>query len=158
MNALIRLLRTDGSRTSAAQRLILAGVIFPSGAQSLFGWFGGLGLQATVTVLGAQIGMPRVVAVLLILCAALGPISIALGLFTRLGAIAVSVLLLFLLPTVYASLAILGLALSVPLVVRGAGAVSIDRMIVRQWTTLPLYQETTSNGHEVGRHVGQYET
>jgi putative oxidoreductase len=157
MNALIALLRTDGSRTLAVQRLILATVVFPYGARSLFGWFGGLGLHASVASFHAQLGMPRVVAVLLILFGTLGPIALALGLLTRVGAVAVSAVLVLLLATAYSPFAMLGLALSIPLVVRGAGAFSIDRMIVRQWETLPLRTEITSNELEVGRHVGQYE-
>lgn len=70
--------------------------LMPHGAQKLFGWFGGYGLTATGQFFEQQLGYSNGV------LAAFGAgfveffvgLSLALGLFTRLSALAVTVLLL----------------------------------------------------------------
>ena len=59
-------------------RLTIALVIFPHGAQKLFGWFGGHGSSWTMDFFGRW-GFPAFLVVILILTESIGMISLALG-------------------------------------------------------------------------------
>lgn len=80
----------------AAIRFAAGAFLVPHGAQKLFGWFGGHGLEATGQFFGAQLGFANGY------LAALGAGSVeffagtalAVGLFTRSAAIAIAVMLL----------------------------------------------------------------
>ena len=64
-------------------RLLIAVVIFGHGAQKLFGWFGGYGFDGTVGYFTTTVGLPYLLAVLIILAESLGMIALAVGLFSR---------------------------------------------------------------------------
>jgi len=66
-------------------RLLLAVVIFPQGAQKLLGWYGGFGLDGTLQFF-AGIGVPAVIALLVIASDFFGSVALALGLGGRLAA------------------------------------------------------------------------
>jgi putative oxidoreductase len=51
-------------------------VISPHGAQKLFGWFGGYGLEGTLGFLKNQLGVPMIVALLVILGESLGTLGL----------------------------------------------------------------------------------
>lgn len=80
----------------AAARITTGAFLMPHGAQKLFGWFGGYGLDATGQFFQTQLGFSNG------FLAALGAGSVeffgglllALGLFTRSAAIAITVMLL----------------------------------------------------------------
>jgi putative oxidoreductase len=72
-------------------RLALAVVIFPHGAQKVLGWFGGYGFAGTLHFFTTMMHIPAPLAVLAILAEFVGPILLVLGLFTRLGALAITV-------------------------------------------------------------------
>lgn len=63
-------------------RLALGITIFPHGAQKVLGWFGGHGLEAT---LGAftSMGMPLILAIMVVLAEFAGAIGVILGAGTR---------------------------------------------------------------------------
>lgn len=85
MNKLIKTLtKTDSMNISALiGRLTLAVVILPHGLQKTFGWFGGYGLQGTLDFFTGAMGVPFVVAILVIAAESLGAISLAFGFLTR---------------------------------------------------------------------------
>lgn len=58
-------------------------LLVPHGAQKLFGWFGGYGLEATGNFFSAKLGLPPELALLAGLIEFIGGILLALGLFTR---------------------------------------------------------------------------
>jgi putative oxidoreductase len=64
-------------------RVVIAAVIFPHGAQKLWGWFGGFGFEGTMQYFTQQVHVPYVIGVLVILGESLGMIALALGLFGR---------------------------------------------------------------------------
>lgn len=66
-----------------ALRLTLAAVMFPHGAQKALGWFGGYGWTGTMGFLTGTAHLPSPVAAGVILLEFLGPVLLALGLFTR---------------------------------------------------------------------------
>jgi putative oxidoreductase len=75
-------------------RLLIAVVIFGHGAQKLFGWFGGYGFDGTVGYFTTTVGLPYIVAVLIILAESLGMLALAMGLFSRVIAGAVIAIML----------------------------------------------------------------
>lgn len=82
--------------TDTLLRVTAGAFLIPHGAQKLFGWFGGHGLEATGQFFEAQLGFSNGY------LAALGAgsveffagIALAAGLFTRISALAVALLLL----------------------------------------------------------------
>ena len=71
-------------------RLTTAIVIWPHGAQKALGIFGGFGLAGTVGGL-SQMGVPVVLAYLVVAIEFLGPFALALGVLTRLAALGIAV-------------------------------------------------------------------
>jgi putative oxidoreductase len=70
-------------------RLALALVVFPHGAQKLFGWFGGNGFQGTMGYLTTQAGLPYAIALLVILIESIAALMVFLGLATRVAALGI---------------------------------------------------------------------
>jgi putative oxidoreductase len=71
-------------------RLTAAIVMWPHGAQKALGLFGGYGIPATVAGMN-HMGIPVVLVYLVIAVEFLGPIALALGVFTRLAALGIAV-------------------------------------------------------------------
>ncbi|MGE5514292.1 MAG: DoxX family protein [Bacteroidota bacterium] len=57
--------------------------LVPHGAQKLFGWFGGYGIEATGQFFATQLGLPAWIAVVAGLIEFFGGLALAAGLFTR---------------------------------------------------------------------------
>lgn len=72
-------------------RLGLAVVMFPHGAQKVFGWWGGHGLSGTMNFFTGMLHIPAWLAILAILTEFLGPIVLFFGFFTRLAGLALAV-------------------------------------------------------------------
>lgn len=150
---LLRLLETDASRTALFQRLVLAGVILPHGLQKVFGSFGGGGLEGTIGWFESALGVPAPITVLVIAAESLGAIALGLGVFSRVAALGVALTMLGAILMVHAPYGffmnwagtnagegfefhLLALALSLPLVVRGGGAFSLDAWLRRRLQAL----------------------
>ena len=118
-------------------------LLVPHGAQKLFGWFGGYGLEATGQFFASQLGMPASFALLSGLIEFFGGLLLAIGLGTRpiaalvFGLMAVAALAVHLpagffwtdggfeYPLMWAILAL-------TLVIRGGGAYSLDALLGRE--------------------------
>ncbi|HJS46620.1 MAG TPA: DoxX family protein [Gemmatimonadales bacterium] len=85
-----RLLATDDSRALLLLRVTLALVLLPHAAQKLFGWFGGAGIQGTLTGFEQYLGIPVALGIVAIATEALAPIALLLGLGTRVAAVALA--------------------------------------------------------------------
>ena len=84
-----KLLMTNPRNISALfARLALGVVVFPHGAQKLFGWFGGYGFSGSMAFLTGKIGLPWVLALLAILIEVFGSLFLIIGFSTRLAAFA----------------------------------------------------------------------
>ena len=82
-----RIIATNPNNWAAlVARLALGIAIFPHGAQKVLGWFGGSGISATMDFLTATMGLPFIIAVLVILIEFLGSIFLILGFLTRITA------------------------------------------------------------------------
>ena len=77
------LFKTDESWSPLVLRVMLAAVMFPHGAQKLLGWFGGHGFEGTMGFFTQQMGLPWLVALLVIIGESLGSLALAAGLLTR---------------------------------------------------------------------------
>ncbi len=75
--------KTDDSWAGLVLRVGLAAVMLPHGAQKLFGWFGGYGYEGTMGFFTQQMGLPWLVAFLVIIGESLGSAALAAGLLTR---------------------------------------------------------------------------
>ncbi len=142
------LCRTSDSVVDTILRLALAAVFFPHGAQKALGWFGGYGLTATMGFFTGKMGIPPVLAALDIAAEFLGPIALFFGFFTRIAAFGIFVVMATAVALVHHKLGffmnwfgqlpagtegfeyhILALALAFSVLVRGAGALSVDRSL-----------------------------
>lgn len=76
-------------------RIVAGALLVPHGAQKLFGWFGGYGLEATGQFFGSQLGMnPGIVfAALAGFVEFFGGLALVLGLLTRTAAVGVAILM-----------------------------------------------------------------
>src|SRR5215213_1517108 len=84
------LFRTNSGNWSAlVARLAIAIVVFPHGAQKLFGWFGGYGFQGTMGFLTTQVGLPYIVALFVILIESIAALMILFGFATRIVALGI---------------------------------------------------------------------
>lgn len=73
-------------------RLMLGVVVFPHGAQKLFGWFGGYGFTGTMGYFTETVGLPWIIGLVVILLESLGALLLILGFATRYLAVAYIVL------------------------------------------------------------------
>ena len=61
------LFQTDDAWSSLLLRITLGCVMFPHGAQKLLGWYGGGGFSGTMGFFTEQMGMPALIAFLIII-------------------------------------------------------------------------------------------
>lgn len=136
-----QIFRTDSGWSATVLR-VPVGIIFAAhGAQKLFGWFGGFGLQGTAGWLDS-IGLAPGVLMALLAGGAefLGGIALILGVLTRPAALVLAITMLVAIFKVHIGNGLFmandgyefGLALlaaSVALLLGGAGKVSVDQVI-----------------------------
>ncbi len=157
-----RLTATPGDWGLTVARLTLAGVIFPHGAQKLLGWWGGYGFEASMQFFTQQVGVPAVLGLAAILAESVGALVLALGLLSRLSALAVGatmfVAMLFAgVPNGFfmnwfgtqkgegMEFFLLTLGLALITVLRGGGALSLDQVIARRLSGAKAAAETGDN-------------
>jgi putative oxidoreductase len=140
--ALDALFATYPSWSHLVVRLALGAVFFAHGAQKVFGWFGGRGLAATVTMMGGM-GVPRAAAVAAALIELLGGCALIAGLLARPAAAGIIAVMAVAIAKVHAkngfflqgktgpgyefNFALIGMALSI--FIGGAGIFSLDWLI-----------------------------
>jgi putative oxidoreductase len=144
-----RLVRTDDSATQAILRITLGVVMFPHGAQKALGWFGGYGFEGTMGFLTQQVGLPWLLAVLVIAAEFLGAMGLVVGLLSRVAALGITAVMLGAIFTAHLQNGffmnwngnqagegyeyhLLVLAMAVAVMIRGAGRWSLDRMLSRK--------------------------
>lgn len=141
--AFARFLSTEPDWAAFAARIALGGVMFPHGAQKLFGWWGGGGFAATMAAFTEKSGIPAPLAFLVIMAESLGALGLVAGLLGRFQAAGIAMVMLGAIFLVHLKngffskdggieyhLLMLGLAAVV--MIRGSGAFSIDRWIARK--------------------------
>ena len=149
-----KLLATSPDKGLAFMRIMLGLVFFPHGAQKMLGWFGGYGFSATMQYFTTQAHIPAFFAFLAICAEFLGSLGLILGFLTRIAAFGIIVEMGVAVAMVHSHIGffmnwfgaqkgegyeyhLLVFALSIPLMIRGAGAFSIDGALASKATPAP---------------------
>jgi putative oxidoreductase len=140
------MLGTDGDWVITIVRIVLGVVFFAHGAQKALGWFGGAGLQSTVRVFREQLRIPAPLALLSVAAEFLGGLGLIVGLLSRIAALGIAVVMIVALVAVHGKFGffmnwygekqghgieyhILALALALAVMIKGAGAFSLDQVL-----------------------------
>jgi len=84
-----KIINTNDSSVATLLRVLLGLVLFPHGAQKLLGWFGGYGFNGTMGFLTGTVGLPWILAFLVILIEFFGTLLLIAGFATRIVAVGV---------------------------------------------------------------------
>ena len=87
------LFQTDDAWSSFLLRITLGCVMFPHGAQKLLGWYGGGGFSGTMGFFTEQMGMPALIAFLIIIGESFGSVGLLIGFFTRFTAASLGIIM-----------------------------------------------------------------
>ena len=141
-----KLLRTPNDFILTIIRLVLGVVFFAHGAQKMLGWFGGHGFHGTMGFFTQKMGIPAPLAFLAICAEFFGGLGLVVGLLSRIAAFGIIVNMLVAIFTVHHvngffmnwtgqqkgegfEYHLLAIALALVVLVRGAGALSLDRAL-----------------------------
>ncbi|VAX29969.1 Membrane protein, distant similarity to thiosulphate:quinone oxidoreductase DoxD [hydrothermal vent metagenome] len=94
MKMFLKTLKTDDAYSSLILRVAMGLIMFPHGAQKLFGWFGGFGFSGTMGYFTETMGIPVVIAFLVIMGESLGALALIAGFLTRFSAASLAVIML----------------------------------------------------------------
>ena len=147
-----RLFKTEDDLTLTVLRIVLGVVFFAHGAQKMLGWFGGYGFSGTMGFFTQKMGIPTPLAFLAIAAEFFGSLGLLFGLFTRIAALGVATDMIVAIFTVHLQNGLfmnwggnqkgegfeyhlLAIALAIAVVVKGAGALSLDRLLWRRLST-----------------------
>ena len=140
-----KLFSTSNDYTLTIVRLVLGLTFFMHGAQKMLGWFGGYGFHATMGTF-THLGIPAPLAFLAICAEFFGGLGLLVGLLSRIAALGIMVNMLVAIATVHHvngffmnwtgqqkgegfEFHLLAIALAIVVLIKGSGAVSIDRAI-----------------------------
>lgn len=142
-----RLLRTDDDVVLTLTRLVVGVVFFYHGAQKMLGWWGGPGFSSMMAGFESS-GIPAAFAFLAIAAEFFGGIGMILGFLSRIAAFGITVNMVVAILTVNAQFGfsmnwngqqkgegfefhLLVLAITASVMLSGAGAFSIDRLLCK---------------------------
>jgi len=142
----VHLLATTPDWAVAVARITLGLVFFAHGAQKLLGWFGGYGFASTMQTFTSQLKMPAPLAFLVIMSEFFGGLGLIVGLFSRLAALGIIATMAGAVFAVHLQHGLfmnwygdkkghgieyhlLAIALALLILVEGAGAWSLDRVL-----------------------------
>lgn len=149
MSMLVHLLATTPDWALAVARITLGLVFFAHGAQKLLGWFGGYGFTSTMQTFTSQLKIPAPVAFLAIMSEFFGGLGLVVGLFSRLAALGIIATMAGAVFSVHLQHGLfmnwygdkkghgieyhlLAIALAFLILVEGAGAWSLDRVLYQR--------------------------
>src|ERR1700740_1131108 len=141
-----KLIATDNDAAITVLRVVLGIVFFAHGAQKMLGWFGGFGFSGTMNFFTGTMHIPAPFAFLAIAAEFFGGVGLVVGLLTRIAAFGIGVTMLVAIVIVHSAFgffmnwfgtqrgegyeyALLVLAMTTFLMIRGAGAFSVDRAL-----------------------------
>jgi putative oxidoreductase len=140
------LISTDNDTAIAIVRIVLGAVFLAHGAQKMLGWFGGDGFSATMGFFTKVMHVPAPLALLAICAEFFGGLGLIVGLLARVAALGIAVNMLVAIVTVHYQFGLfvnwfgkqkgegfeyhlLAIAMAVLVMMRGAGALSLDRWL-----------------------------
>ena len=159
-----KLFATPFDWTLTFLRIIVGGVMLAHGAQKMLGWFGGPGYAASMGMFG-QMGIPAPLALLVVCTEFFGSLILILGFLGRIAALGIAIEMIVAVALVHLRFGffmnwsgmqagegfeyhILLVALTVPILIRGAGAWSVDRWIAERLAShRPTGQPVDRLGH-----------
>ena len=141
-----KLIATDKDTATTILRLVLGLVFFAHGAQKMLGWFGGYGFSGTMGFFTGMLHIPAPFAFLAIAAEFFGGLGLIFGLLTRVAAFGIFCNMIVAVAMIHHQFGLfmnwagtqkgegyefhlLALAALVFLMIRGAGAASVDRML-----------------------------
>jgi putative oxidoreductase len=141
-----KLIATNNDIATAILRLVLGVIFFAHGAQKMLGWFGGYGFTGTMGFFTGVMHIPAPFAFLAIAAEFFGGLGLIFGVLTRVAAFGIFSNMVVAVAMVHHQFGffmnwtgaqkgegyeyhLLILAASVFLMIRGAGAVSVDRLL-----------------------------
>ena len=141
-----KLIATDNDIATTIVRLVLGVVFFAHGAQKMLGWFGGYGFSGTMGFFTSMMHIPAPFAFLAIAAEFFGGLGLIVGLLTRVAAFGIFCNMVVAIAMVHHNFGLfmnwtgaqkgegyeyhlLALAITVLLMIRGAGAASVDRLL-----------------------------
>jgi putative oxidoreductase len=130
-------------------RLVLGIIFFIHGSQLTLGWFGGYGFSGTMHFFTTQLGIPAIFAAIAILAQFLGGIGLVVGLLSRIAAFGIACVMLIAIIKIHFAMGffmnwygaqkgegyeyhLLVLAICLLIMVKGAGAFSIDQILSKE--------------------------
>jgi len=142
------LFNTPNDHTLALVRLVLGIIFFMHGAQKTLAWFGGYGFHSTMHFFTVELGIPTVFALLAITAEFFGGIGLIVGFLSRVAAFGIAVDMFVAICLVHVHNGIfmnwyshqkgegyeyhlLAIALCILIIVKGAGALSVDRAFTK---------------------------
>lgn len=140
------MLQTDDGWAGLILRLTLGLVMLPHGAQKLLGLFGGFGFDGTIGFFTQKMGLPWILALLIIIGEFFGSLGLIAGFLTRFSAASLAVIMLGAITMVHLPFGffmnwfgqqqgegfeyhLLVIGIAATLLVTGAGKWSVDREI-----------------------------
>jgi len=141
-----KLLATPNDLTLTVVRLVLGVTFFAHGAQKMLGWFGGHGFEGTMAFFTQQMGIPAPLAFLAICAEFFGGLGLIFGLLSRIAALGIMANMVVAVAKVHSANGffmnwtgqqkgegfeyhLLAIALLIVVLVKGSGALSIDRAL-----------------------------
>ena len=140
-----KLFATDKTFAPLIVRLLLAIVIFPHGAQKLFGWFNGSGFSDNMHFLTQTVGLPWAIGLCVIIIEFFAPLALIAGFATRISSAAILVVMAGIIitqfkeyffmnwygtqPTEGSEFFLLAIGMCLSLMISGAGIYSVDGVI-----------------------------
>jgi putative oxidoreductase len=127
-------------------RILLGIIFFGHGAQKMLGWYGGPGLANSMRAFTEHLHLPSTLAFLVIAGELFSGIGLIVGLFSRIAALVIALTMVGAIATVHFRFGLflnwfgnqkghgieyhlLAIALALVVVVKGAGAFSLDRLV-----------------------------
>ncbi len=141
-----KLMATDNDFATTILRVVLGLVFFAHGAQKMLGWFGGYGFTGSMGFFTNVMHIPALFAFLAIAAEFFGGLGLILGFLTRIAALGIFTDMIVAVAMVHHQFGLfmnwtgtqkgegyeyhlLVLAITAFLMIRGAGAVSVDRVL-----------------------------
>src|SRR5436190_23751189 len=158
-----RLVRTNDDYALTIARLVLGALFFVHGDQLMLGWFGGYGLSGSMAFFTKDLGIPASLAFLAICAEFLGGLMLIVGFLGRLAALSIICLMAVAVVKVHWQFGLfmnwfgtqkgegfeyhlLAATLGVVIVLRGSGALSLDRLLARLRGRVPVEIDNLAAG------------
>ena len=141
-----KLISTDNDSATAILRVVLGIIFFAHGAQKMLGWFGGYGFSGTMGFFTSIMHIPALFAFLAIAAEFFGGLGLIFGFLTRIAVLGIFCNMIVAIAMIHHQFGffmnwsgaqkgegyeyhLLILATTVFLLIRGAGAASVDRLL-----------------------------